>query len=189
MMRNSACAESRIVATSGSWSSPSPCRSNTSIMPSTPFIGVRISWLIVARNVDLASFAASAASVRSRSWLISRAFSIANTDWLANVCIKRTVSGGNAPAIRRCKWSAPRMRSWPTNGTISAARYPAARLMSRNRELGRSARSASWIGARCKAASPIAVSFSGTRNSLTERRSASSQPKASTRLNERSARR
>jgi len=29
-------------------------------MPSTPFIGVRISWLIVARNCDLAALAASA---------------------------------------------------------------------------------------------------------------------------------
>jgi len=87
IMRSNACAESRIVATSGSWSSPSPCRSSISIMPSTPFIGVRISWLIVARNVDFASLAASAsaraasaASVRSRSSLINRAFWIASTD-------------------------------------------------------------------------------------------------------------
>ena len=44
-------------------------------MPSTPFIGVRISWLIVARNCDLARLAASAwwraaisaSSVRLRS--------------------------------------------------------------------------------------------------------------------------
>jgi hypothetical protein len=159
MMRTKACAESRIVATSGSWSSPNPCRSKTSIMPSTPFIGVRISWLIVARNVDFASFAASAsaraasaASVRSRSCEISRAFSIANADWLANVCIKRTASGGNSPAARRCKASVPRMRSWPTNGTISTARKPTARLTSRNGALGRSSRSAIWIGARCAAA-------------------------------------
>ena len=35
-------------------------------MPSTPFIGVRISWLMVARKVDFAWLAASA-SARSRS--------------------------------------------------------------------------------------------------------------------------
>ncbi len=34
-------------------------------MPSTPFSGVRISWLIVARKTDLASFAAAAACSRS----------------------------------------------------------------------------------------------------------------------------
>jgi len=31
-------------------------------MPSTPFIGVRISWLVVARNGDLARLAQSARS-------------------------------------------------------------------------------------------------------------------------------
>ena len=31
-------------------------------MPRTPFIGVRISWLITARNSDLARVAASATS-------------------------------------------------------------------------------------------------------------------------------
>ena len=31
-------------------------------MPSTPFIGVRISWLMVARKVDLAWVAASASA-------------------------------------------------------------------------------------------------------------------------------
>ena len=43
-----------------------PWRCSTSIMPSTPFIGVRISWLMVARKVDFAWLAASA-SARSFS--------------------------------------------------------------------------------------------------------------------------
>src|SRR5205085_6699075 len=38
MMRNSACAESRMVSTVRCWLALSPCRSSTSIMPSTPFI-------------------------------------------------------------------------------------------------------------------------------------------------------
>ena len=36
--------------------------STSSVMPSTPFIGVRISWLMFARNELLASAATSAAS-------------------------------------------------------------------------------------------------------------------------------
>ena len=41
-------------------------------MPITPFIGVRISWLIVARNSDFARFAASAAASFCLSALMSR---------------------------------------------------------------------------------------------------------------------
>ena len=37
-------------------------------MPMTPFMGVRISWLIVARKALLARLAASAASRASSSW-------------------------------------------------------------------------------------------------------------------------
>ena len=38
------------------------CRSASSVMPMTPFIGVRISWLMLARNSLLARLAASAAA-------------------------------------------------------------------------------------------------------------------------------
>ncbi len=54
MMRNSDCAESRMVETVRRCGPSRPWRCSTSIMPSTPFIGVRISWLMVARKVDLA---------------------------------------------------------------------------------------------------------------------------------------
>ncbi len=46
-------------------------------MPMTAFIGVRISWLIVARNELLASLAASACERASRASWNSRAFSMA----------------------------------------------------------------------------------------------------------------
>ena len=36
-------------------------------MPMTPFMGVRISWLMLARKSDLARFAASAPSLARRS--------------------------------------------------------------------------------------------------------------------------
>jgi len=42
-------------------------------MPSTPFIGVRISWLIAARKSDLAALACSARARASRSSSLARA--------------------------------------------------------------------------------------------------------------------
>ena len=54
-------------------------------MPITAFIGVRISWLIVARNELFASLAASAAARASLVSLNSRAFWIAITAWSAKV--------------------------------------------------------------------------------------------------------
>ena len=42
------------------WRGVSSVSSSSSAMPSTPFIGVRISWLILARNSDFARSAASA---------------------------------------------------------------------------------------------------------------------------------
>jgi len=53
----------RCAASSAVWAS-------TCVMPSTPFIGVRISWLIVARKVDLARLACSAAQ-RADRWAAS----------------------------------------------------------------------------------------------------------------------
>ena len=44
------------------------CSSSSSVMPSTPFIGVRISWLMLARNSLFARLAASAASFATASW-------------------------------------------------------------------------------------------------------------------------
>jgi hypothetical protein len=43
------------------WSASSWLAIKTSIMPTTPFIGVRISWLIFAKKVDFAAFASTAA--------------------------------------------------------------------------------------------------------------------------------
>ena len=44
-------------------SSSSRVPSASSVMPMTPFIGVRISWLMLARKSDFARLAASAASI------------------------------------------------------------------------------------------------------------------------------
>ena len=47
--------------------SPSAVVSRSSVMPRTPFMGVRISWLMLARNCDFVRLAASAVSFASRS--------------------------------------------------------------------------------------------------------------------------
>ncbi len=62
MMRKSAAAELRTVPTRRFCRSFKGSRSRSSAVPTTPFIGVRISWLMVARKVDFAWLAASASS-------------------------------------------------------------------------------------------------------------------------------
>lgn len=65
--RSKAKEESRIVRTASAWYSDRwPCE-RTSTMPMMPFMGVRISWLIVARKADFAAFAASACLFASSS--------------------------------------------------------------------------------------------------------------------------
>ena len=55
-------AEDRIVATKSCCSGSSRVDSASSLMPMMPFIGVRISWLTLARNSDLRRNASSPAS-------------------------------------------------------------------------------------------------------------------------------
>ena len=62
-----ACAESRITSAILRCSLESGVLSSTSVVPITPFIGVRISWLIVARNWLFAMLASSALSLACRS--------------------------------------------------------------------------------------------------------------------------
>ena len=55
----------RITSVNSRWSLLSGVSSSKLVMPITPFIGVRISWLMVARNADLACASCSAASAAS----------------------------------------------------------------------------------------------------------------------------
>ncbi|MCY1453851.1 hypothetical protein D9M71_708720 [compost metagenome] len=50
--------------------------SSSCSMPSTPFIGVRSSWLIIARKSDLARLAFSASSRAPTSWAMLRCCSV-----------------------------------------------------------------------------------------------------------------
>ena len=67
MIVSSASPEWRTVSAYSRCSGVSGVSSSSPVMPITPFIGVRISWLIVARNSLLARLAASAASRACRS--------------------------------------------------------------------------------------------------------------------------
>ena len=62
MIVSSASPLSRMVLAKSRCSSFSGVSSSRPLMPMTAFIGVRISWLIVARKALLASLAASAAA-------------------------------------------------------------------------------------------------------------------------------
>ncbi len=75
-------------------------------MPITAFIGVRISWLIVARNELFASLAASAAARASCVSLNMRAFWIAITAWSANVRNRDSSLSSNA-FVKRCSTASP----------------------------------------------------------------------------------
>jgi hypothetical protein len=55
-----------MVSTNSSCSAVNAVSNNRPVIPITPFIGVRISWLMFARNADFARLAASATTV---SWL------------------------------------------------------------------------------------------------------------------------
>ena len=64
MIVSSASPLSRMVLAKSRCSSVSGVSSSSPLMPMTAFIGVRISWLIVARKALLASLAASACGTR-----------------------------------------------------------------------------------------------------------------------------
>ena len=62
MIASSASPELRTVSAKSRCSASSGVSSSRSVMPSTPFIGVRISWLTLATNSDFSRAASSASS-------------------------------------------------------------------------------------------------------------------------------
>ena len=62
MMTKSASPDDRMVSANRRCSSDKAVSHKSSAMPTTPFIGVRISWDILARKADFARFAASASA-------------------------------------------------------------------------------------------------------------------------------
>ncbi len=62
MIVSSVSAEPRTWSAKSRWRVSSGVSSSSSVIPITPFMGVRISWLMLARNADFRSEAASASS-------------------------------------------------------------------------------------------------------------------------------
>ena len=77
MIVSSASPDVRIVSAKSRCSASSSVSRSSPLIPMIAFIGVRISWLIAARNALFAWFASSAAAVASWASANSRAFSIA----------------------------------------------------------------------------------------------------------------
>ena len=83
MMRSSERAERWMVSAYWRCFSCKGVLSSSSVIPNTPFIGVRISWLMVARNSLFALLAASACSLASRSCSLDFSSSSMAATWAA----------------------------------------------------------------------------------------------------------
>ena len=120
MIVRSASPDVRIVSAKSRCSASSSVSSRSPLIPMTAFIGVRISWLIAARNALFAWFAASAATVASRASANSREFSKAIDAWRASPTRKsRSACTNGMPPVRHTA-AAPVTRSRATSGaTIS----------------------------------------------------------------------
>jgi hypothetical protein len=109
MIVSSESQELRRVSTKSRWSAASGVSSSRPVMPMIAFIGVRISWLMLARKALLARLAASAASfaAASASWLRRRSVmsvTLARTRLrpAAGIRTSRTSQGMSCPAALRC---------------------------------------------------------------------------------------
>jgi hypothetical protein len=101
-------------------------------MPSTPFIGVRISWLIVARNVDFASLAASAsargfgrvgalAQLGDQPRVLDRQYRLARQCLHQPHCLGPELAGG-APLQDQCAEDALLADQWHDQRSAEARR-------------------------------------------------------------------
>ena len=104
-------AESSTAAPNSRCSSDSGVSSSSRVMPMTPFIGSRISWLMVAKNSDLASLARSAVRARLRHRSSSRCSAAAS---LAIGGLASGTSTRVGPSTGMA-WSSPATarREWP----------------------------------------------------------------------------
>ena len=109
MIRSSASAEAWITLSERRCSmSRSVCES-TSIIPVTPIIGVRISWLIAARNALLAWLASRARAslsrnARSRRLSVVRSVATASSPTIAPVSSRIADNASNTGRVRPRWW-------------------------------------------------------------------------------------
>ncbi len=118
--------------------------SASSVMPSTPFMGVRISWLIMARNSLLARFADSADVLGHAELLFG---------------------------LARARWPVARARGW--SGQVPAARDSAAAVLSATRSSSVALSSCNcWKPSAFSKAAPamVAMKFASRSSSRAEQR-------------------
>ena len=75
-----------------------------SIVPIMPFIGVRISWLMVARKVDLASLAFSAVSLAVSNASVRSLMRVSTSCFKVLMFCSETVSASSDCSILRKSW-------------------------------------------------------------------------------------
>jgi len=124
MIVSSASPLSRMVLAKSRWSSVSAVSSSRPLMPITAFIGVRVSWLMVARNALLASLAVSAAARAFWASLNKAAFWIAITAWSANISSSAISLAVNPWRIARAMNKAPTPRPCHTIGATMREKFP-----------------------------------------------------------------
>ena len=89
-------------------------------MPMTAFIGVRISWLMVARKALFAALAFSAAARASCASRNRRTFSMAIIAWSAKDCARSISSRVKGRRSNRMKFRMPACSSPRTSGSVRA---------------------------------------------------------------------
>ena len=119
---------SRITASIARCSGSLSLRDNSSAMPSTPFSGVRISWLMVARKRDLASLAASAARRLSSSERVSCFASVMSMrrPTVSPFGARRVMLRSQRPPSRRCSKSLSPVACSASRSASHAASRPSA---------------------------------------------------------------
>ena len=98
------------------------------IMPKMPFIGVRISWLMLAKNALLARLAFSAASLASRS----ETSSFRRSD-KSRTMASRRLSGNNLAIISTWIVLPSLRRNWRSPNNVCPSRYRRMRSLSAER--------------------------------------------------------
>ena len=114
----------RMIVASSRCSASRSLRSSRPLMPMTAFIGVRISWLMAARKVLFAAFAASAAARASRAEWYRRALSSAIEASCAKRCRRSTSESpnGRSSELSRATPSVPTVSVPDSSGTPTSAR-------------------------------------------------------------------
>ena len=127
----------------------------TSAMPSTPFSGVRISWLMLARNCDLSTLASLAWSRASTSsvmvWrrLLSFSSSLASRWLKLRARLRKSVSSASSATGLNLPLAAtsPMARDSRVTGAVTRSESPRARKSARPDAPKKSARvSAAYLG-------------------------------------------